>query len=637
MERTLQVLDYAILVISAADGVQAHTETLWRLLRRSQIPTFLFVTKMDLPNPGREALLAELQKHLDEGCVDFTQRDQAWAEAVALREERLLEQYLDTGALSPRDVSGLIRLGKLTPVFFGAALRLEGVEAFLRGLENFTEAPAYGEAFAARVFKIARDHQGNRLTYLKVTGGALSVRAPLTYLPRQGEEGVEEKVTQLRLYSGAKVPDGGHRLPRPGVRRPGPHPDLPRPGPGGGPPPRPRLCWSRWSPTASSCRRRWDPQGPPAQAPPAGGGGPPAPPGVDQAPPGDPRPASWARCRSRSSSASSRTRFGVAVGVDQGRILYKETIAAPVEGVGHYEPLRHYAEVHLLLEPLPQGSGLVLATRCSEDVLAGHWQRLILTHPGRAYPPGGPHRGPYYGPEDHPHVRPAHPKHTEGGDFRQATYRAVRQGLMGAQSVLLEPWYEFTLTLPADQLGRAISDLQTMGGTFASPESDGEWATLTGTAPVSEMKDYPLTVAAYTRGRGKFSCSLHGYAPCHNQKQVVAAAGYDPERDFGTHPGLGVLRPRRGLYGEVGPGAPVHAPGKLPHPGPEGGGPRPRPPGVHPEPWTSTRRSWRPSSSGPSAPSGGGSTSSWPRSAARPRRSPSRPPSSSTSSWTGTT
>ena len=225
-------------------------------------------------------------------------------------------------------------------------------------------------------------------------------------------------------------------------------------------------------------------------------------------------------------------RFGVAVQVDQGRILYKETIAAPVEGVGHYEPLRHYAEVHLLLEPLPQGSGLVLATRCSEDVLAGHWQRLILTHLAERT-----HRGVLTGaPITDLKITlmsgRAHPKHTEGGDFRQATYRAVRQGLMGAQSVLLEPWYEFTLTLPADQLGRAISDLQTMGGTFASPESDGEWATLTGTAPVSEMKDYPLTVAAYTRGRGKFSCSLHGYAPCHNQKQVVAAAGYDPERDL---------------------------------------------------------------------------------------------------------
>lgn len=454
MERTLQVLDYAILVISATDGVQAHTETLWRLLRRNHIPTFLFVTKMDLPNPGREPLLASLQKGLDEGCLDFTTQDQTWAEAVALREEGVLERYLDTGTLSPRDVSGLIRLGKVTPVFFGSALHLEGVEAFLQGLETFTEAPAYGEAFSARVFKIARDHQGNRLTYLKVTGGALSVRAPLTYLPRQGEEGVEEKVTQLRLYSGAKFQTV----------------DTVSPG---------QVCAAL---------------------------------GLTQTYPGQ--------------------GLGAAVGVDQGRILYKETIAAPVEGVGHYEPLRHYAEVHLLLEPLPQGSGLVLATRCSEDVLAGHWQRLILTHLAERT-----HRGVLTGaPITDLKITlmsgRAHPKHTEGGDFRQATYRAVRQGLMGAQSVLLEPWYEFTLTLPADQLGRAISDLQTMGGTFASPESDGEWATLTGTAPVSEMKDYPLTMAAYTRGRGKFSCSLHGYAPCHNQKQVVAAAGYDPERDL---------------------------------------------------------------------------------------------------------
>ncbi|MFQ8984448.1 MAG: NYN domain-containing protein [Evtepia sp.] len=529
MERTLQVLDYAILVISGTDGVQGHTLTLWRLLERYGIPTFLFVTKMHLPNPGREpfALLAE---GAGRGLPGLHHPRPDLGRGRALREEGVLERYLDTGTLSPRDVSGLIRLGKVTPVFFGSALHLEGVEAFLQGLETFTEAPAYGEAFAARVFKIARDHQGNRLTYLKVTGGALSVRAPLTYLPRQGEEGVEEKVTQLRLYSGAKFQTVDTVSPGQVCAALGLTQTYPGQGLGAATPAPPPLL----EPVVTYRLLLPEEVDPKVLLP-----------KLRQLEEEDPQlHLVWdqahqeihARLMGQVQIEILKSlidqRFGVAVQVDQGRILYKETIAAPVEGVGHYEPLRHYAEVHLLLEPLPQGSGLVLATRCSEDVLAGHWQRLILTHLAERT-----HRGVLTGaPITDLKITlmsgRAHPKHTEGGDFRQATYRAVRQGLMGAQSVLLEPWYEFTLTLPADQLGRAISDLQTMGGTFASPESDGEWATLTGTAPVSEMKDYPLTVAAYTRGRGKFSCSLHGYAPCHNQKQVVAAAGYDPERDL---------------------------------------------------------------------------------------------------------
>ena len=475
MERTLQVLDYAILVISATDGVQAHTETLWRLLRRNHIPTFLFVTKMDLPNPGREPLLAGLQKGLDEGCLDFTTQDQTWAEAVALREEGVLERYLDTGTLSPRDVSGLIRLGKVTPVFFGSALHLEGVEAFLQGLETFTEAPAYGEAFAARVFKIARDHQGNRLTYLKVTGGALSVRAPLIYLPRQGEEGVEEKVTQLRLYSGAKFQTVDTVSPGQVCAALGLTQTYPGQGLGAATPAPPPLL----EPVVTYRLLLPEEVDPKVLLP-----------KLRQLEEEDPQlHLVWDQAHQEIHARLMgqvqievlqrliQDRFGVAVGVDQGRILYKETIAAPVEGVGHYEPLRHYAEVHLLLEPLPQGSGLVLATRCSEDVLAGHWQRLILTHLAERTHRGGLTGAPITDLKITLMSGRAHPKHTEGGDFRQATYRAVRQGLMGAQSVLLEPWYEFTLTLPADQLGRAISDLQTMGGTFASPESDGDWAT----------------------------------------------------------------------------------------------------------------------------------------------------------------
>ena len=534
MERTLQVLDYAILVISATDGVQAHTETLWRLLRRNQIPTFLFITKMDLPNPGRAALMADLDRRLEEGCLDFTCRDQTWAEAVALREEAILEKYLDTGTLPEQDVSGLIRLGKLFPCYFGSALRLEGVEDFLQGLTQYTEAPLYPPDFAARVFKIARDPQGNRLTYVKVTGGTLRVRDPVTYLPAQGEEPVEEKVTQLRLYSGAKfqAPEGvaaGQVCALLGLTQTYPGQGLGQEVPA--PPPllEPVVTYRLLLPPDCQAQVLL--------------------PKLRQLEEEDPQlHLVWdqehqeihARLMGQIQIEILRRliaqRFDVEVQMDAGQILYKETIASPVEGVGHFEPLRHYAEVHLLLEPLPQGSGLVFDSRCPEDLLDRNWQRLILTHLAERT-----HRGVLTGaPITDLRITlmsgRAHPKHTEGGDFRQATYRALRQGLMGAESILLEPWYQFRLELPADQLGRAISDLQAMSGTFSSPESDGQWAVLTGTAPVSAMKDYPLEVAAYTRGRGKFSCALQGYAPCHNQKQVVAAAGYEPERDLANTP-----------------------------------------------------------------------------------------------------
>lgn len=530
MERTLQVLDYAILVISATDGVQAHTETLWRLLRQRQIPTFLFVTKMDLPNPGRQALMAQLCRQLDERCVDFTTQDEAWAETVALGEEALLDRYLETGTLSPRDVSGLIRLGKLFPCYFGAPLHLDGVEAFLTGLETFTEPPRYPEEFSARVFKIARDPQGVRLTFVKITGGTLSVRTPLRYAPADGEDEIEEKITQLRRYSGAKFQpvesvSAGQVCALLGLTATYPGQGLGAATPA--PPPllEPVVTYRLVLPPdcqaqvlLSKLRQleeedpqlhiTWDEHSRQIHA----------------------RLMGQVQIEVLKSLIAER--FDVQVQVDAGRILYKETIAAPVEGVGHYEPLRHYAEVHLLLEPLPQGSGLVFDSQCSEDLLDRNWQRLILTHLAERS-----HRGVLTGaPITDMKITlmsgRAHLKHTEGGDFRQATYRAVRQGLMQAESILLEPWYAFQLTLPAEHLGRAISDLQTMGGTFSSPDNDGVWATLSGTAPVSAMKDYPLEVASYTRGRGRFSCSLHGYAPCHDQKQVVQAAAYDPEADL---------------------------------------------------------------------------------------------------------
>ena len=548
MERTLQVLDYAILVISATDGVQAHTETLWRLLRRNQIPTFLFVTKMDLPNPGREAILAGLQRQLDEGCADFTRRDGAWAEGVALRDEGLLDRYLETGRLTPRDVSGLVRLGRLFPCYFGAALRLEGVADFLQGLTDYTEAPVYPPDFAARVFKIARDSQGNRLTYAKLTGGTLAVRAPLSYLPQTGGEVLEEKVTQLRLYSGAKYQtaeavSAGQVCALLGLTQ-----TYPGQGLGAEPPAPPPLL----EPVVTY--RLVLPPDCPAQV---------LLPKLRQLEEEDPQlHLVWDE---HSQEIHARLmgqvqievlqrliadRFDVAVQVDAGRILYKETIAAPVEGVGHFEPLRHYAEVHLLLEPLPQGSGLVFDSRCSEDLLDRNWQRLILTHLAERT-----HRGVLTGaPITDLRITllsgRAHPKHTEGGDFRQATYRAVRQGLMEAESILLEPWYDFRLELPAPQVGRAMTDLQQMGAQLSPPETAGEEAVLTGAVAVSALGDYAREVAAYTQGRGRLLCSLRGYAPCADQDAVLASVDYDPTADLDNSPdsvfcshGAGVIVP----------------------------------------------------------------------------------------------
>ncbi|MCF0123580.1 MAG: NYN domain-containing protein, partial [Ruminiclostridium sp.] len=502
--------------------------------RRNQIPTFLFVTKMDLPTAGHTFLMEDLRKRLDDGCVDFTHRADDWAETIALREEAVLDKYLEDGHLSNRDVSGLIRIGRLFPVFFGAALKLEGVTEFLDGLTCYTEESLYPDDFGARVFKIARDPQGGRLTYLKLTGGSLSVRTSLPYYPLHGEEPLEEKVTQLRLYSGSKFEAT----------------DMVRAG---------QVC------AVLGLTQTYPGQGLGAESP--------APPPLlapvltyrlALPPDCDPQvmlpklrlleeedPSLCILWDSRLREIQARLmgqiqteilkslileRFGVDIQMDAGRILYKETIAAPVEGVGHFEPLRHYAEAHFLLEPLEQGAGLVFDTQCNEDLLDRNWQRLILTHMEEKTHLGVLTGSPITDLRITLMSGRAHLKHTEGGDFRQATYRGIRQGLMQAKSVLLEPWYAFRLDLPAEHLGRAISDLQTMSGTFSSPELDGDRAVITGTAPVSAMKDYPLEVAAYTRGRGRFSCSFHGYAPCHNSKQVVAELGYEPEHDLENTP-----------------------------------------------------------------------------------------------------
>lgn len=531
MERTLQILDYAILVISGTDGVQAHTQTLWRLLRRNNIPTFLFVTKMDLSTKGEDALMANLCRHLEEGCVNFSTPSADFMEQIALRDETLLERYLETNTLSPLDISGLIRLGKLFPCFFGSALHMDGVETFLEGLTQYTEAPVYpAQDFAGRVYKIAHDPQGVRLTYLKVTGGVLSVRTPLSYLPLYGEDAREEKVTQLRRYSGAKFQavqtvTAGEVCAVVGLSATYPGQGLGAEVPA--PPPllEPVLTYRLVLPKGCDARtflpklrllQEEDPQLHLVWDEQSGG--------------------IYARLMGQVQIEILKSliadRFDIEIGIDAGRILYKETILSPVEGVGHFEPLRHYAEVHLLLEPLERGSGLVFDTQCTTDDLDLNWQRLILTHLEERTHLGVLTGSPITDMKLTLMSGRAHPKHTEGGDFRQATYRAVRQGLMQAQSILLEPFYAFKLEVPSPALGRAISDLQGMSATFSAPETDGETAVLTGTAPVSLMKEYPLTLAAYTGGRGTFSCSFHGFAPCHNEKQVVADKGYEPERDL---------------------------------------------------------------------------------------------------------
>ncbi len=531
MERTLQILDYAILVISGTDGVQAHTQTLWKLLRRNEIPTFVFVTKMDLPTKGEAALMENLCRHLDEGCLNFSTRSTDFMEQIALRDEALLERYLEKNTLSPLDISGLIRLGRLFPCFFGSALQMNGIEAFLDGLTQYTEAPVYpAEDFSGRVYKIARDPQGVRLTYLKVTGGTLSVRTALSYLPLSGEEPLEEKITQLRLYAGEKFQavqtvGAGEVCAVVGLSATFPGQGLGAEPPA--PPPllEPVLTYRLVLPKDCDPRtllpklRLLEEEDPQLHL-------------VWDEASGEIHARLMGQVQIEILKSLIADRFGVEVRVDTGRILYKETIRAPVEGVGHFEPLRHYAEVHLLLEPLEAGSGLVFDTQCSTDALDVNWQRLILTHLEERTHLGVLTGSPITDMKLTLMSGKAHPKHTEGGDFRQATYRAVRQGLMQAQSVLLEPFYAFTLTLPSANLGRAISDLQGMSATFSAPETDGETATLTGTAPVSLMKEYPLLLAAYTKGRGSFSCAFHGFAPCHNEKQVVADKGYEPERDL---------------------------------------------------------------------------------------------------------
>ena len=548
MERTLQVLDYAILVINGMDGVQSHTMTLWRLLERYQIPTFLFVNKMDQQGTDHDALLNDLKQHLHENCVDFGRTQDTdygmyeltpeQLENIAVCEEDILETYLETGIVEDRDIARLIIQRKIFPCYFGSALKEKGVKDFWNGVQKYTAEPKRPTEFGAKVFKIARDEQGNRLTYMKITGGSLKVKTLLSSnlngqsLPgRKAEEASwEEKADQIRLYSGAKYEltseaEAGTVCAVTGLTRTYPGEGLGIEQESELPILEPVLNYQIILPDDCDPHQMlqklrqleeeepqlhilWDSQFSEIHAQLMG------------------------EVQIEILKKLIWDRFHVAVEFGAGSIVYKETVAEPVEGVGHFEPLRHYAEVHLLIEPGEPGSGCQFFTACSEDVLARNWQRLILTHLEEKEHIGVLTGSPLTDVQITILTGRAHAKHTEGGDFRQATYRAVRQGLRKARNILLEPYYEFRLEVPAEMIGRAMADVQKMQGTFDAPEVEGETAILKGTAAVAQMRDYQKEVVSYTHGTGKLFCSLKGYAPCKNQDEVVQNIGYDPEADL---------------------------------------------------------------------------------------------------------
>lgn len=547
MERALWVMDYAVLVVSGADGVQGHTETLWRLLKAYRIPTFIFVNKMDQDGTDREALLQELKKNLDDGCIAFDSlrlpqetgtkgsaagvenaRDEALISAgsedileeIAMCDEDVLEAYMETGDIRKSDVICLIGERKIFPCYFGSALKLSGVETLLAGLEQFTRMPEYPDEFAAKVFKISRDEQGSRLTHIKITGGSLKVKISF---------GEKEKVDQIRVYSGAKygmqdVAEAGTVCALTGLSETAAGQGLGEEKDLEAPLLEPVLSRSVILPEGTDVPKALRQ--------------------LKQLEEEDPllhivwnsrleeiQMQLMGEVQTEVLKSMIAERYQMDVEFGAGRIMYKETIADTVTGVGHYEPLRHYAEVHLRMEPGERGSGLVFGTDCSEDNLDGNWQRLILTHLMEKEHPGVLAGMPITDMKITLTAGKAHLKHTEGGDFRQATYRAVRQGLMQAESVLLEPWYVFRLELPAEQVGRAMADVQKRYGTFEAPLMEGEQAVLSGRAPVSEMLDYPAEVQSYTGGRGRLALRLEGYYPCHNQEEVLADIGYDSEGD----------------------------------------------------------------------------------------------------------
>lgn len=526
MERALQVLDCAVLVVSGSDGVQGHTMTLWRLLAKYRIPTFLFVNKMDQPGTDRDALLEDIKRRLDDACVDFAgEGTKEFFEQAALCDEAALEHFLAAGELGEEEIRRLIGGRRCFPCYFGSALKLEGVEKLLNGIRTYARAAAYGEAFGARIFKITKDNQGSRLSHMKITGGCLKVKSLLS----GGKEEWQEKVNQIRLYSGDK------------------YESVPEAGPGS-------IC------AVTGLTRTFAGQGlgvePASTEPvlepvltykvklPPGCDGAVMLPRLKELEEEDPllhvvwdeerkeiRVQLMGEVQIQILKSMIADRYGVEVEFGAGNIVYKETITGPVEGVGHFEPLRHYAEVHLLLEPGERGSGIQAAADCSEDALDRNWQRLVLTHLEETA-----HRGVLTGsPITDMKITlvagRAHIKHTEGGDFRQATYRALRQGLMQARCVLLEPWYDFSLVIPEASIGRAMSDIEKRSGTCSIAHTGEGQAVLTGSAPVASIGDYQTEVTAYTRGCGRISFTLRGYEPCHNTEEVMERVGYDPERD----------------------------------------------------------------------------------------------------------
>ncbi|RHS25122.1 GTP-binding protein [Clostridium sp. AF12-19] len=532
MERTLQVLDYAVLIVSGADGVQGHTETLWRLLKRYRIPVFLFVNKMDQKGTDQEAVLASLKERLDHGVVDFSGvsgnceilgTSDETAEEIATCDEALLEAYLADGSLKTADVRNAIQDRKLFPCFFGSALKLTGVREFLTSLGEFASCPDYTKDFGAKVFKISRDETGVRMTHLKITGGTLKIRDSLS-------PDSEEKINQIRLYSGSKFEmlkeaEPGMVVAVTGISDTKPGQVFGSASDSVLPLLEPVLTYRILLPFGTDSHtmlknmRMLEEEDPQLHI-------------VWNEALGEIQAQVMGDVQMEILKSQVQERFGVEIGFGEGNIVYKETIAKTVEGVGHFEPLRHYAEVHLLMEPGEPGSGLVFEADCSEDMLDRNWQRLILTHLEEKR-----FRGILTGSEITDMkitliAGRAHQKHTEGGDFRQATYRAVRQGLCEAGCVLLEPYYAFRLEVPSENLGRAMADLDRMQGEFSAPEQDGSIALLTGTAPVSTMRNYQRDVISYTKGRGRLTLSLSGYEPCHNAEEVIAASGYDFDSDL---------------------------------------------------------------------------------------------------------
>ena len=534
MERTLQVLDYGILVISGADGVQGHTETLWRLLSRYQIPVFLFINKMDQPGTDRETLLVELKEKLDTNCVDFSadQTSEDWKEQVAVCDEQVMEAYLEGEEISRVQIQKMIRERKLFPCYFGSALKLTGVKEFLEDLKLRIRESSYPESFGAKIYKITRDNQGERLTHMKITGGTLKVKSVLSNgRPGETGEGIwQEKVNQIRIYSGEKYTmvsevKAGTVCAVTGLTATYPGQGLGSEQASDMPVLEPVLSYRIGLPTEVNVHqallqlRQLEEEEPLLHI-------------VWNETLGEIYAQVMGEVQIEILKSLIKERFGMTVTFDEGNIVYKETILEPVEGIGHFEPLRHYAEVHLLLEPGETGSGLTFATDCSEDVLDRNWQRLILTHLEEREHKGVLLGAPITDMKITLLTGRAHIKHTEGGDFRQATYRAVRQGLRKAKSQLLEPYYEFRLEVPSEQVGRSMTDIQKMLGEFDPPKTEGEMTVLTGSAPVVTMRDYQKEVISYTSGRGRFSCTLKGYYPCHNQEEVVEAVGYDPEADL---------------------------------------------------------------------------------------------------------